>query len=314
MLEREPLERLAADGQLRAFRHEGFWDCMDTYKDAVLLNDLWDAGGAPWKVWAMMRLGASSRAPTACSARGSCRALLERGRRGHRPAPRPDAPRSRWSWTGWRRACTSCSGDVTDGSLIERALGEYEVDSVFHLAAQTIVGTANRSPALDLRGQRPRHLDACSRPAARTRSPTRRRRRLGQGLRRPRRAALPRGLPAASRASPTTSSKAATDMIARSYWHTYGLPVAVTRFANIYGGGDLNRSRLIPEAVAAALDGPAAGDPLRRQPRARLPLRRRRRRPPIWRSPTRCDGDGARARPSTPAAGRPHAVARGGAS
>ncbi len=52
MLEREPLERLAADGQLHAFRHEGFWDCMDTYKDAVLLNDLWSRGEAPWRVWA----------------------------------------------------------------------------------------------------------------------------------------------------------------------------------------------------------------------------------------------------------------------
>ena len=51
VLEREPLERLAADGQLRAFRHEGFWDCMDTYKDAVMLNDIWAAGGAPWRVW-----------------------------------------------------------------------------------------------------------------------------------------------------------------------------------------------------------------------------------------------------------------------
>jgi glucose-1-phosphate cytidylyltransferase len=49
VLEREPLERLAADGQLRAFRLEGFWDCMDTYKDAVLLNDLWDSGRAPWR-------------------------------------------------------------------------------------------------------------------------------------------------------------------------------------------------------------------------------------------------------------------------
>jgi glucose-1-phosphate cytidylyltransferase len=48
-LEREPLERLAADGQLRAYRHTGFWDCMDTYKDAILLNDLWAAGRAPWK-------------------------------------------------------------------------------------------------------------------------------------------------------------------------------------------------------------------------------------------------------------------------
>jgi glucose-1-phosphate cytidylyltransferase len=51
VLEREPLSRLAADGQLRAFRHEGFWDCMDTYKDAVVLNDLWAANRAPWRIW-----------------------------------------------------------------------------------------------------------------------------------------------------------------------------------------------------------------------------------------------------------------------
>jgi glucose-1-phosphate cytidylyltransferase len=51
VLERAPLEHLAADRQLRAYRHEGFWDCMDTYKDAVLLNDLWAAGEAPWRRW-----------------------------------------------------------------------------------------------------------------------------------------------------------------------------------------------------------------------------------------------------------------------
>ena len=48
VLEREPLERLAADGALHAYRHEGFWACMDTYKDAVRLNDLWASGDAPW--------------------------------------------------------------------------------------------------------------------------------------------------------------------------------------------------------------------------------------------------------------------------
>jgi glucose-1-phosphate cytidylyltransferase len=52
VLEREPLEGLAADGGLRAYRHTGFWDCMDTYKDAVLLNDLWASGDPPWRVWA----------------------------------------------------------------------------------------------------------------------------------------------------------------------------------------------------------------------------------------------------------------------
>jgi CDP-glucose 4,6-dehydratase len=55
--------------------------------------------------------------------------------------------------------------------------------------------------------------------------------------------------------APYEASKAAADVLARSYWPSYGLPVAVTRFANIYGGADTNFSRLIPEAVSAALDG-----------------------------------------------------------
>ena len=51
VLEREPLEKLSGAGQLQAYRHEGFWDCLDTYKDALLLNDLWSSGEAPWKIW-----------------------------------------------------------------------------------------------------------------------------------------------------------------------------------------------------------------------------------------------------------------------
>jgi glucose-1-phosphate cytidylyltransferase len=51
VFERGPLERLAAEGELRAYRHEGFWECMDTYKDAVALNDLWASGQVPWRLW-----------------------------------------------------------------------------------------------------------------------------------------------------------------------------------------------------------------------------------------------------------------------
>ncbi len=51
VLERAPLQGLAAAGELRAHRHEGFWECMDTYKDAVALNDLWAGGSAPWRLW-----------------------------------------------------------------------------------------------------------------------------------------------------------------------------------------------------------------------------------------------------------------------
>jgi glucose-1-phosphate cytidylyltransferase len=51
ILEREPMRRLAADGQLMAYRHEGFWACMDTYKDSIELNNVWASGEAPWNLW-----------------------------------------------------------------------------------------------------------------------------------------------------------------------------------------------------------------------------------------------------------------------
>jgi len=51
MLEHEPLDRLAAEGELAAYRHDGFWQPMDTYRESVLLNEMWDDGTAPWRVW-----------------------------------------------------------------------------------------------------------------------------------------------------------------------------------------------------------------------------------------------------------------------
>jgi len=51
VLERDPLATLAAAGRLRAYHHTGYWDCIDTYKDTVALNDLWASGRAPWKLW-----------------------------------------------------------------------------------------------------------------------------------------------------------------------------------------------------------------------------------------------------------------------
>ena len=110
-----------------------------------------------------------------------------------------------------------------------------------------------RVAAAGVRDERPRHLDAARR-LSRSGGRAGRRRVLGQGLRA--HDELPYREDFALQ--PTTAyeaSKAAADMIARSYAPAYGLPVAVTRFANIYGGGDLNFSRLVPEAVCAAIDG-----------------------------------------------------------
>ena len=70
VLERDPLERVAADGRLAAFRHHGFWDCMDTYKDAVVLGDLWRSGTAPWRVWEEPGSGPGQHAPAAESGPG----------------------------------------------------------------------------------------------------------------------------------------------------------------------------------------------------------------------------------------------------
>ncbi|MHB8692673.1 MAG: NAD-dependent epimerase/dehydratase family protein [Solirubrobacteraceae bacterium] len=146
-------------------------------------------------------------------------------------------------------------GDICDEGLIARALAEYEIGTVFHLAAQTIVPTANHSPVstfeTNIRGTWT-VLEACRLHGARRVVVASSDKAYGDHAELPYRedsALQPR--------FPYDVSKAATDMLARSYWHTFGLPVAVTRFANLYGGGDTNPSRLVPEAVTAALTGRA---------------------------------------------------------
>jgi CDP-glucose 4,6-dehydratase len=180
------------------------------------------------------------------------RALLDRGV--EVTALRRDAtPRSALVLEGLEGRVNVVSGSVTDESLVERALAEYEVDTVFHLAAQTIVGTAKRSPLstwdVNVRGTWT-VLEACRRLEAE---------RVVVAASDKAYGALEQ-LPYTEDAAlaplyPYDVSKAAADLIARSYWHTYGLPVATTRFANLYGGGDTNRSRLIPEVIDAVLAG-----------------------------------------------------------
>jgi CDP-glucose 4,6-dehydratase len=144
-------------------------------------------------------------------------------------------------------------GDICAEGLVARAVTEYEIESVFHLAAQTLVGTANESPAstfeTNIRGTW-LVLEACRLHGVERVIVASSDKAYG------RHEELPYTEEMGLRASyPYDASKAAADILARSYWHTFGLPVAVTRFANLYGGGDTNRSRLIPEAVCAALAG-----------------------------------------------------------
>jgi CDP-glucose 4,6-dehydratase len=144
-------------------------------------------------------------------------------------------------------------GDLRDYDLVLRLLSEVRIDAVFHLAAQAIVGDANSSPIPTFQTNIEGTwvvLEAC--------------REAGVDLIVVASSDKAYGpheeLPYTEESAlqpvfPYDVSKAATDLISRSYWHTFGLPVSVTRFANLYGGGDRNFSRLIPETVTAVLDG-----------------------------------------------------------
>jgi CDP-glucose 4,6-dehydratase len=141
--------------------------------------------------------------------------------------------------------------DLRDAERISEAV--RGVDSVFHLAAQTIVANAQASPRetfeVNVLGTW-NVMEACRERGVGRVVFASSDKAYGSSDELPYREEFP------LRALHTyDASKAAADILARSYWHSYGLPVAVTRFANLYGGGDLNFSRLVPEAVSAVLDG-----------------------------------------------------------
>jgi CDP-glucose 4,6-dehydratase len=172
---------------------------------------------------------------------------------------RRDIPaESRFGIEGLEERCDVVLGDLVDYESLMRALNEYEVKAVFHLGAQTIVGTANRSPLstyeTNIRGTY-LLLEACRAVGV-----------VGDGIERVVVASSDKAygnhdelpysedFPLQPR-YPYDVSKAATDMIARSYAVTYELPVAVTRLANVYGGGDFNFSRIVPDTARALVRG-----------------------------------------------------------
>jgi CDP-glucose 4,6-dehydratase len=182
------------------------------------------------------------------------RGLLESGARviSFDRRPRSGAP-STLAMLGVDGEVDEVEGDLCDADAVARALEERGVDTVFHLAAETIVGTVQASPVQgfesNVRGTWTL-LQACRERGVERVVVASSDKAYGAHEALPYREDFP-----LQPTAPYEASKAAADLIARSYWHSYGLPVAVTRFANIYGGGDLNFSRLIPEAVSAALDG-----------------------------------------------------------
>jgi CDP-glucose 4,6-dehydratase len=183
-----------------------------------------------------------------------CRQLVERGDRVTVLDRVADADRrSALDLLGVAGDVATVEGDLVDGHVVRRTIAEHDIDTVFHLAAQTLVGPAAESPAAtfetNVRGTwivlEASRESGVGRVVVASSDKA-----YGAHEELPYREDF-----ALRPTAPYEASKAAADLLARSYWPSYGLPVAVTRFANIYGGGDTNFSRLIPEAVSAALDG-----------------------------------------------------------
>jgi CDP-glucose 4,6-dehydratase len=174
-------------------------------------------------------------------------------------ALRRDVPAlSRFKLAGLEERCDVVQGDLDSYESLLRVINEHGVGLVFHLAAQTIVGTANRSPLstfnTNVRGTYTL-LEAC-RAAGVVGDPVEAvvvassDKAYGEHDELPYRedfALKPR--------YPYDVSKACADLIARSYAHSFGLPVAVTRLANVYGGGDFNFSRVVPDTIRSLIHG-----------------------------------------------------------
>ncbi|MCU0241944.1 MAG: GDP-mannose 4,6-dehydratase [Vicinamibacteria bacterium] len=163
-------------------------------------------------------------------------------------------PRSELARSGALEQATVVRGDVCDQALLDRVLNEYEIGSVIHLAAQTIVGIANRSPVSTFAtniGGTWSLLEACRR------SPTVRQivvassdKAYGEHEQLP----YKEDAPLQAR-HPYDVSKACADLLAQSYATTFDLPVIVSRCGNFYGGGDLNWNRIVPGTIRSILRG-----------------------------------------------------------
>jgi CDP-glucose 4,6-dehydratase len=182
------------------------------------------------------------------------RALVERG--GYVVALIRDwDPQSELIRSGTIQRASVVGGSLEDYATLERAINEHEVDTVFHLGAQTIVGTALRNPLAtfeaNVRGTY-HLLEACRLHSALVARVIVASSDKAYGAAE----TLPynEAMPLHGR-HPYDVSKSCADLIALAYGHTYGLPIAVARCGNIYGGGDLNWSRIVPGTIRSLLNG-----------------------------------------------------------
>ncbi|RMG35408.1 MAG: NAD-dependent epimerase/dehydratase family protein [Methanobacteriota archaeon] len=164
-------------------------------------------------------------------------------------------PQSELYRSGDYRRISVINGRLEDFSTLERAINEHEIDTVFHLAAQPIVGVAHRYPLhtfeANIRGTY-HLLEACRIHSQFVQRVVVASSDKAYGTQ----PKLPytEDMPLQGR-FPYEVSKSCTDLIAQTYYHTYELPVAIARCGNIYGGGDLNWSRIVPGTIRSLLQG-----------------------------------------------------------
>jgi len=161
-------------------------------------------------------------------------------------------PKSRLYTEDWHQRMNIVRGCVEDLPTLERAINEYEIDTVFHLAAQTIVGVANREPLAtfeaNIKGTW-NLLEACRKVGGVSRIVV-----ASSDKAYGDQEVLPYDeMTPLQGEHPYDVSKSCADLICRTYYVSYGLPVCVTRCGNIYGGGDLNFNRIVPETIRSAL-------------------------------------------------------------
>lgn len=161
-------------------------------------------------------------------------------------------PKSNLNWSGFNDKINIVRGELEDYFLLERALNEYEIDTVFNLAAQTIVTIANRNPIstfeTNIKGTW-NLLEACRRSNLVERVAF-----ASSDKAYGNQDDLPydESTPLEGR-HPYDVSKSCADLLCRSYYETYQLPVCVTRCGNFYGGGDLNFNRIVPGTIRSVL-------------------------------------------------------------
>jgi CDP-glucose 4,6-dehydratase len=169
---------------------------------------------------------------------------------------RDRVPLSNLRLSGAQQRIIAVDGDIADGELLERVLNEYEIEVVFHLAAQPLVRLANRAPLgtfdTNIRGTW-LLLEACRRSHTVKRIVV-----ASSDKAYGDQDTLPYSetTPLQGR-HPYDVSKSCADLIAQAYYTTYRLPVAITRCGNLYGGGDLNWDRIVPGTMRSVLRGEA---------------------------------------------------------